>query len=228
VVSELDDFYELIDVLRRRSGGERLLRDCDGRMGWPPRGVYFFFEDGETLPDGRPRVTRVGTHALSAGTKSTLWSRLAQHRGVVGGARPGGGSHRGSVFRLHVGQALLARDGDPGGVASTWSIGSSAPSDVLSIEHPHERRVSAYIGSMPFLVLGVDDEPSESSDRGVIERGAISTLGAAGVSEKSSPEWLGRHSRYEAIRRSGLWNVNHVDEVAVPFIEIFQRWVEVM
>jgi len=50
------------------------------------------------------RVVRVGTHGLKTGSTSTLWGRVHQHRDT----REGGGNHRGSVFRLHVGQALAA------------------------------------------------------------------------------------------------------------------------
>jgi hypothetical protein len=37
-------FYDLMERLEESVGGKRLLADCDGRMGWPQRGVYFFFE----------------------------------------------------------------------------------------------------------------------------------------------------------------------------------------
>jgi hypothetical protein len=39
-------FYALLGHLEAEVGGKRLLRDCHGRMNWPRRGVYFFFEDG--------------------------------------------------------------------------------------------------------------------------------------------------------------------------------------
>ena len=44
---------------------------------------------------------------------------------------PNGGSHHRSVFRLHVGGALLARGGFPGGIADTWGRGSSSGSDAV-------------------------------------------------------------------------------------------------
>jgi len=119
-------FYDLLDDLGRRVGGPRRLADCSGRSGWPTKGVYFFFEDGElrTSSGSKPRVVRVGTHALTASARATLWQRLNAHQGVVGGRSAGGGNHRGSVFRLHVGAALLERDGES---HTTWAVGSSAP-----------------------------------------------------------------------------------------------------
>src|SRR3954447_21389328 len=100
----LDQFYLLLRELADRYGGYRTLASCNGRMRWPERGVYFFFEPEEKRDDGDLRVVRVGTHALTSSSSTTLWNRLSQHRGHVGGSRPGGGNHRGSVFRLHVGE----------------------------------------------------------------------------------------------------------------------------
>src|SRR5689334_11893528 len=102
-ISQLDrlrgfeSFYEALARLEKTLGGKRTLQDCQGRMTWPRRGVYFFFEEGERRSDSGEglRVTRVGTHAVSIGSKTTLWKRLAQHKGS---ARGGGGNHRGSIF----------------------------------------------------------------------------------------------------------------------------------
>jgi len=162
---DLDRFYGLLDGLRARCGGERMLAACDGRTGWPPRGVYFFFEAGEYRADGvTPRVVRVGTHGLRP-SKSTLWDRLSQHRGTAAGARAGGGNHRGSIFRRHVGSALLATGDWPQEIRDSWGVGQSAPPGVCRVEHPLECAVSAYIGAMPFLWLEVDDAPSTSSEQ---------------------------------------------------------------
>lgn len=211
--SDLRRFYALMDELRERNHETRRLDECKGRMNWPQRGVYFFFEDGERCSDGTPRVVRVGTHALKANSRTTLWKRLRQHRGTDGGRNPGGGNHRGSIFRLHVGIALLRRDGDPDGVAATWGAGGSAPGEVRAREYQHERRVSAHICAMPFLWVGVPDEAGPDSDRRVIETGAISLLSrrANPAADAPSEHWLGLRSSRPAIIESGLWNVNHID-----------------
>jgi hypothetical protein len=219
----LSEFYGLIGDLTRRTGGPRILRDCAGSTGWPERGVYFFFEPGETRPDGSPRVVRVGTQGLTTGSSSTLWKRLHQHKGQ----RSGGGNHRGSVFRLHVGAALIAR-GDVEGV-STWGQRSSAARAVRETEREIEEAVSTYIGSMPFLWLGVYDEPGATSDRGVIESGSIAALSrlANRSADPPSPDWLGNYSARSDIRRSGLWNVRHVtDPVSDRFLERLAYWTE--
>lgn len=64
--SDRDAFYALLGELEGRIRGRRHLGDCQGRMPWPQRGDYFFFEPGEhrEVASSRRRVVRVGTHAL--------------------------------------------------------------------------------------------------------------------------------------------------------------------
>lgn len=147
----LDEFYEILTELEIEIGGKRYLSDCNGRMDWPLRGVYFFFEDEEYREDGvTPRVVRVGTHALTP-SASTLWGRLSAHKGNSKGTLPGGGNHRGSIFRLHVGTALLARESSFDDARKTWGVGSSANRTIREKEYDLERAVSQEIGAMPFL-----------------------------------------------------------------------------
>ena len=67
-LSDLVRFYILLGSLEEKLGGKRTLAVCNGRMSWPTRGVYFFFEAGEERCDSGhgPRIVRVGTHALTA------------------------------------------------------------------------------------------------------------------------------------------------------------------
>jgi hypothetical protein len=225
-------FYEILAKLEESLGGKRTLGTIDGAMTCPRRGVYFFFEPGEvrTTSGLGLRVTRVGTHALKAGSKSTLWGRLRAHRGTQTGLRPGGGNHRGSVFRLHVGTALTSRDDWPEEIAARWAVGSSAKREVRAREYPLEQAVSQYIRKMPFLWLGVDDEPGPASLRGYIERNVIALLSNYGcreaVIDPSSSEWLGNWAASEPIQRCGLWNVNHVsEEYDSELLEVLERQV---
>lgn len=224
---QLDEFYRLIDEHRARLHGGRIIADASDGDGWPRSGVYFFFEPGEFRSDGKtPRVVRVGTHALALGSRSTLWGRLRQHRGSVGGRSPGGGNHRGSVFRLHVGAALLADAKWPAEVRSTWGQRANAPRQVRDAELGLERAVSAHIGRMSVLWVEVDDPPGPFSDRGLIERGAIALLSNARdqTTDPPSDEWLGRHSPNQAIRASGLWNIRHIVDPPEPrFLEVLAQ-----
>ena len=232
-LSDLQRFYALLERLQGRLHGTHLLAQCRSNMAWPVRGVYFFFEPGECRSDGRPRVVRVGTHALKAGSKSTLWQRLSQHRGTASG----GGNHRGSIFRVLVGEALK-RQGQYQSAIS-WDIGSDASKaaaqlgiprqDVVLCEYPLEVAVSNHIRSMPFLWIGIDDDPGPDSDRGVIERNSIALLSNYGKDAIDPPSgrWLGKHCGRERVRSSGLWNNNHVDEQYDPnFLILLERYVE--
>jgi hypothetical protein len=141
-------------------------------MEWPGRGVYFFREPGEHRSDTGegPRIVRVGTHALKAGSSTKLWTRLSQHRGQPS---TGGGNHRGSIFRLIVGAALIRRDGLD---FPTWGNGNTAERAVRDRELELERKVSCVIGDMSFLWVPIDDEAGPESRRGYVERNAIALL----------------------------------------------------
>lgn len=218
-------FYALLDELERHIGGRRRLADATGRMRWPTRGVYFFFEPGERRSGSGAgsRVVRVGTHALKAGSGTTLWGRLRQHRGTL---HPPGGNHRGSIFRKLVGDAMTTQT--PSLRIETWGRKDSASRAVRDSERPLERLVSQRIGDMRVVFLPVEDEPGRDSLRGFIERNAIALLsGYVGdAMDPPSPDWLGCHSTRERVRRSGLWNNNHVDEsVDAAFHNIFRDLV---
>lgn len=220
----LQRFYDLMTDLEKKHGGVRRLSQSHGRLGWPKRGVYFFREPGEqrcTSGSG-PRVVRVGTHALKAGARTTLWNRLSQHRGTK---RSGGGNHRGSIFRLIVGTALIARDGHD---YPNWGRGNSALRDVRENEIPLEQAVSEVLGEMSFLWLAINDSPGPASLRGYIERNAIALLSnyRKEALDPPSSSWLGHFCSRDLVRTSGLWNQNHVNEHYEPeFLDILECFV---
>lgn len=221
-VSRADDivaFYDLLSDLAGRQGGRKPLADILASP-VPARGVYFFFEPGETRSSSGsgPRVVRVGTHALRLGAKSTLRGRLRQH----GGSRSGGGNHRGSIFRLLVGDAMIRAGTEPD--CSSWGLAGQASDaaarlgidahELKASEASVEAAVSARLAAMTALYLPVEDEPGPSSRRGSIERNAIALLSNEGRKPVDPPslDWLGRHSSRSHVRLSGLWNQEHVTE----------------
>ena len=234
-------FYSSLDELEEKLGGKRILESCHGKMNWPRSGVYFFFEPGEiriTSGEGL-RVVRVGTHGLKRGSNSILWKRLRQHRGTLSGKYAGGGNHRGSIFRLHVGTGFIKKNLLVGSGTETWGEGSSANRLIREKEYWIEKSVSEYIRAMPFLWLDVGDAPGPESLRGYIERNAIALLSNfpharnSDINDKSidepSSEWLGRWVRSDKLVQSGLWNSNHVDEIYdEKFLDILQQHINQM
>ena len=223
-LTHLQRFYQLMDELAFRTGGPRLLSECTGRIGWPQRGVYFFLEPGEIRSGSGsgPRIVRVGTHALKTGSRTTLWKRLSQHRGSRSSGR---GNHRGSIFRLLVGAALVQRNGLD---LPTWGDGSSAPRDVRGPERTLEGEVSRTLGAMRVLWLPVEDEPGPASVRGFIERNAIALLSHASTAALDPPSdrWLGLDCPRRLVEASGLWNQRHVTENYDPtFLDLFESLV---
>ena len=227
-IRHLKAWYTLLEQLVARVGTARQMSECHGKMNWPQRGVYFFQEHGEHRTDtgAGARIVRVGSHALKANSKTTLWKRLSQHKGVV---KSGGGNHRGSIFRLLVGTALLARDGES---CATWGVGNSTPKDItaaeLAIELAIERRVSDAIGRMRVLCLPIDDGAGPGSLRGVIERNSIALLSNYERFSIDAPsqDWLGHHCAREKVGQCGLWNQRHANETYDPsFLTTFEKLV---
>ncbi|MFB6254731.1 MAG: hypothetical protein ABEI06_08980 [Halobacteriaceae archaeon] len=227
--SDVDHLYDLLDRLADRVGGPKTLDNCHGRMNWPERGIYIFFAADETRDSSdQRRITRVGTHAVSTGSSTSLWNRLITHRGTFSGKYAGGGNHRGSVFRLRVGEAMIEREGLHDEYPE-WGEGTSAGSDLREQELEHERRVSSYIRELPFLWIKVNDEPGPESLRGYFERniiGLLSNYNREPIDPRNS-SWLGNDSPNAAIRKSGLWNVDHVSEDYDPtFFEKLEMHIE--
>lgn len=216
---DIERFYVLLKRLEERVGGKRRLGKRSGRMKWPRRGVYFFFEEGECRknPSDGLRVVRVGTHALKRGAKSRLWGRLSQHRGVL---KHGGGYHGHSIFRYHVGLALAKRDDRP--KPESWKKHKS--------DCDLERRVSEHIRNMPLLWLNVPDAPRPESQRGCIEANAIQLLTDTSGYFADSPSrtWLGHYSQNQRIRNSGMWNAVHTGEQKYDpsFLDIMRDCIE--
>jgi hypothetical protein len=109
----------------------------------------------------------------------------------------------------------MARDGH---ACPTWGVGNSETSEIRAGEIAVERAVSTFIGAMPFLWIGIDDEPVAESLRGFIERNTIALLSNYGKQPIDAPSagWLGHYCDRKKVRTSGLWNSNHVDEAHDP------------
>ena len=199
-------FFSLMREVWQFQEKGRCIGETNGRQDWPKRGVYFILSANSALQRGFPRIIRVGTHAVSQGSQTTLWNRLSTHRGTEAGL----GSHRSSIFRLHVGRAWAkcAIDED---WPDSWAQGQTAPANVRKGEELLERRVSELIGAMRVIWLNVCDEPSAESERAYLERNSIGLLSRLGLlGGVGEADWLGHFSSDWRIASSGLWNLNHI------------------
>jgi hypothetical protein len=203
---DLRKLYGLIDLARQR-GETFLLRELSDQS-LPERGVYIFIDRNErnVFGDGY-RIVRIGTHGVSRGSKSTLRDRLRNHMGPSQGA----GGHRGSVFRLHVGRAMLEAQPQGWGALPTWGVGQQASKDILEGELAHERLVTKYLGELEVFILPINDEPSKNSLRAKVETQLIGLMSADDIPiECPSTTWLGLHSPMPTIAATGLWNIRDV------------------
>lgn len=214
-LSDLKRFYQILELLGGASGARCL--STIKRAELPTHGVYFFFEPGEYRTDSGSgmRVVRVGTHAIIESSKTKLWTRLSQHRGS---SETGLGNHRGSIFRLLVGEAIQRRDST---AISSWGVGSTANAVVRAAEVEAEKNVSEYIGQMRVLAVSVPDR----IERSIVEMSSIALLSNYGkmLVDQPSTTWLGAFSGRERVRDSGLWNSRDVDatfnETALTILE---------
>jgi hypothetical protein len=145
---------------------------------------------------------------------------MRTHFGTVAGE----GNHRSSVFRLHTGRSLI--NAKVVGEVPSWGmvpIGKSA----LLAERELEQAVSRYLGELLVLLISIPGQSEKINDRAYVEQNLIALLsnGCQPLDPPSS-EWLGLSSAKKEIRKSGLWNVNHVEQAFdAGFIEIFDYYV---
>jgi hypothetical protein len=215
----LKRLYDALQRLSASRGGPHSFSSLKA-TDLPAFGVYFFFEPGEFRIDSGtgPRVVRVGTHAISGTSTTSVWSRLKQHRG---NDDISGGNHRGSIFRLLVGDAMQQRSMDD---VKSWGVGTNASRDVRAVERILEVDVSKYLRRMEVVVADVPDR---------VERQALETCAIALLSnykkapiDAASAAWLGQYSTRDKVRRSALWNNRDVERSYDPYsLRILERIV---
>ncbi|MBM4146405.1 MAG: hypothetical protein FJ240_09070 [Nitrospira sp.] len=165
----------------------------------PSDGIYVLFEKGEK-GHGTDRVVRIGTHT----GKHLLKSRLYEHFLVNNKDR--------SIFRKHVGRALLKRNNDPFFEQWEWDLTPSANRKKyasklnLKKQAQTEELVTTYIqDNLYFVVLPV----SRKQRRLEIEAKLIGEVSLCKDCGPSS-SWLGKYSPAQKIKKSGLWQIQKV------------------
>lgn len=155
----------------------------------PRNGIYFFYEKGEFchLPDvKRPRIVRVGTHKV----QDRFRGRIRQHFK---------GNKNGSIFRKHLGSAIMRRRNPEDSRVDKW-----LKHDTPTLKEVEELVTNKLAADFTFKCIAVEDK----KERLNLEERLIATLAKCPDCEPSM-EWLGHYAASEEIRQSGLWNVQH-------------------
>ena len=172
----------------------------------PSDGIYFFFERGEEVAiedQSVDRVVRVGTHREDA----RFPARISQH---YGNRHSLGGHKNGSVFRKHLGGALLRRQNPADPRITPWITqgGESYP----GVEEAVSRELRA---NFTFAWVTVPTRDARLS----LESGLIALL-AQFAAGSPSADWLGGFAVDPAIRVCGLWNTQHLNSAALTRPEL--------
>ena len=184
--------------------------------GLPENGIYFFYEDGEMWGhSGRqPRIVRIGTHR-----DGNFRSRIADHYLSRGRSmdlhvnKPAPKDR--SIFRKHLGRALLAKAQDP--YLEIWNIDFTTNRNRRAYgdrrnpakEREIEEQVSYLLREkFSFRYLELDVAVARMGNKG-LEAALIGTVAGCTLC-KPSVSWLGRCSPKPQIRQSGLWLVQHL------------------
>jgi hypothetical protein len=169
----------------------------------PSSGVYLFFEKGEYVQiDGKiyDRIVRVGTHNKDG----NFPGRIRQHYGNKGSSTKEdlSGNKNGSVFRKHLGGAIMRRENPNDPRLREWlkQMGQS----YTDIEEKVSRTLRE---NFTFICFPVDTKEERLS----IESGLISLLAHYPLGQPSE-EWLGRFAYSPVIRSTGLWNTKETDK----------------
>jgi hypothetical protein len=182
----------------------------------PKNGIYFFYEKGEigTHFGSKLRIVRVGTHR-----DGNFKSRITEHfllddrKMQFTADQPP--PHDRSIFRKHLGRALLNRTADP--YLAVWELdfitrrGRDENRHLrdISKEIEIEREVTRILRqNFSFRFIEIGDQAQRMGAEG-LERALIGTLAGCGLC-RASPEWLGNHSPKAQVRKSGLWLVQHL------------------
>lgn len=172
----------------------------------PSNGIYLFFEQSETvtLNESRhDRIVRVGTHK----SDGRFPTRIYQHYGVRSSFN---GNKNGSVFRKHLGGALMRKANLTDSRLSEWIRQNGASDPAMEIE------VSQYLRKNCTFVCFIVPEKTE---RLSLEAGLIALLAKYNLCIPSSG-WLGQYAAAPEIRHCGLWNIQHVAGVPLTATQL--------
>ncbi|NMX22102.1 hypothetical protein C5S30_06680 [ANME-1 cluster archaeon GoMg4] len=169
----------------------------------PTNGIYFFYEDGEFCThenEREKRIVRVDTHRVDGNFRNRINSHYR-------------GTKNSSVFRKHLGGALMRRK-DPNDRRLKQWLKQDA-STFQEIEMEVTKKLKEHFS---FRCIPVEDK----EERLRLEEELIATV-AKCAKCKPTENWLGNFAADELVRKSGLWNHQHVTSENVLTEEAIER-----
>ncbi len=220
---DLDMFYRLLDWYEHQEDNRIAIGQVSRNL-LPARGWCFFYEKGECRQNlSVQRVVRVESH-YEYDDKNSIYNQILTHRGNIAGVYSGGGNHRISVLRKHIGTAIMNKLNRS---CTTWE-NDKANTSTRKKEHWLELLVSEETSSMEVLVVPIEDSNPERIAK-YIEQNAIALLSNFNKKPMDGPssDWLGNYCSNTLVRGSGLWNSNGVMyQYDRHFMEIFEILVK--
>ena len=185
----------------------------------PNNGIYFFYEDGEYWGHGgeRPRVVRIGTHRKDGNFRHRIGEHFALDERRMNFDATRAAPRERSIFRKHIGRALLKQRGDP--YLAVWEIDFTSREKREKYGHLRdiakekvvESEITARLReSFSFRFIIVD---GKGTRRG-LEQQIIGTVAQCSQCCESK-NWLGTDSPKPEIRESGLWQIQHLKASAL-------------
>jgi hypothetical protein len=222
--------YILVEQLKTILGGPFSLSDPTLSEKCPKQGVYFLFEPTEFLRTNPPlnRIVHIGTQGTTVHTQKTLWSKISQHRGML---ETGAGNHRMSSVRMHIGMALIKKNGYS---VPTWiDRDKSIALEVREAESFLEKEVSAYIQNMSVIWLPLEDTPNRplTTERIFMETNFLSLLCNYDFIDYHPPseDWLGIHCLKNRVAGTGVWSPVYAEILFIPeTLNLFDIYVRRM
>ena len=179
----------------------------------PYNGLYFFYEKGEVWGHGGDQlgIVRVGTHK-----DGNFRSRMAEHflldERKMDFDAESTAPHDRSIFRKHIGRALLNRDDDS--YLEIWDKDFMVRRNIRKYGHlrniAKEKKIEREVTDIlrkkfSFRFISVVGQRKRKD----LEKRLIGTLAQCNICH-ASKRWLGHHSPKKQIREYGLWLIQHL------------------
>ena len=197
----------------------------------PYNGLYFFYEKGEVWGHGGGQlgIVRVGTH-----NDGNFRSRMSEHfllneRKMDFDAETSA-PHDRSIFRKHIGRALLNRDDET--YLEIWDKDFMVRRNIRNYGHlrniAKEKKIEREVTDIlqkkfSFRFISVAGQRKRKD----LEKRLIGTLAQCNLCQAST-RWLGHHSPKKQIREYGLWLIQHLGspEITLEDRRAFEEYIK--